>query len=181
MTNYIRRYVPGGTYFFTVRLQNPASDLLVREVELLRNATRLSMKRWPFEITAAVVLPNRLHMIWVLPDGDADFSKRWRLIKSTFSRHVPAPDYVSSSQRRRGEKGIWQRRFWEHAIRDLNDYDRHMHVVATAPVQAGLVHRASDWPFSSLAVRKMGLDPSSSKTTVPVRLVQGQATAAPAR
>lgn len=180
MTNYIRRYVPGCTYFFTARLQNPASDLLVREVDLLRNATRLSMKRWPFEIAAAVVLPNQLHMIWVLPDGDADFSKRWRLIKSTFSRHIPAPIHVSLSQRRRGEKGIWQRRFWEHAIRDVNDYDRHMHVIATAPVQAGLVRKASDWPFSSVAVRKMGLDPSPPKTTALVQLVQDQAIAAPA-
>lgn len=178
MTNYTRRYVPGGTYFFTARLQNPASDLLVQEIALLRDATRLCMKRWPFEIAAAVVLPCQVHMIWVLPEGDADFSKRWRLIKSTFSRHVPAPKYVAPSQRRRGEKGIWQRRFWEHVIRDIGDYDRHMHLIATAPVQAGLVKKASDWPFGSLATRKMGLDPSPSKTTAPVRSVQDPATVA---
>lgn len=178
MTNYTRRYVPGGTYFFTVRLQDQRSDLLVQEIDLLRNATRLCMKRWPFEIAAAVVLPNQTHMIWNLPAGDADFSKRWRLIKSTFSRHVAAPAYVCPSQRRRGEKGIWQRRFWEHVIRDDADFDRHMHVIATAPVQAGLVKKASDWPFGSLAVRKMGLDPSSPKTTDPVRLVPSPAVAA---
>ncbi len=180
MTNYTRRYVPGGTYFFTARLQNPASDLLVQEIDLLRSATRLCMKRWPFEIAAAVVLPNQTHMIWSLPAGDADFSKRWRLIKSTFSRHVASPDYISSSQRRRGEKGIWQRRFWEHVIRDIADYDRHMHVIATAPVQAGLVKKASDWPYGSLAVRKMGLDPSPPRTTAPVQLVPNRAIAAPA-
>lgn len=178
MTNYTRRYAPGGTYFFTARLQNPASDLLVQEVALLRDATRLCMKRWPFEIAAAVILPSQMHMIWVLPDGDADFSKRWRLIKSTFSRHVPPPEYVSASQRRRGEKGIWQRRFWEHLIRDIADYDRHMHVITTAPVQAGLVKKASDWPLSSLANRKMGLDPSPVKTTAPVRSAQGRAAVA---
>lgn len=171
MTNYRRRYVPGGTYFFTARLQNPASDLLVSQIDLLRDATRLCMKRWPFEIAGAVVLPNQLHMIWVLPDGDVDFSKRWRLIKSTFSRHVPAPDYVCASKQKRGEKGIWQRRFWEHLIRDVADYDRHMHIIATAPVQASLVKKAGDWPHCSLSHRKMGLDPSSPKTTAPVRSI----------
>ena len=178
MTNYIRRYVPGGTYFFTARLQNPTSDMLVSHIDLLRDATKLCMKRWPFEIAAAVVLPNRMHMIWVLPDGDADFSKRWRLIKSSFSRHVPAPAFVSASQKSRGEKGIWQRRFWEHAIRDHVDYERHMHVIATAPVLAGLVSKASDWPYCSLHQRKMGLDPSLPKTTAPVRLRPDPPTAA---
>ena len=178
MTNYTRRYVPGGSYFFTARLQNPRSDLLISQIDLLRDATRLCMKRWPFEIAEAVVLPNQTHMIWVLPDGDADFSKRWRLIKSSFSRHVPAPDFITPSQRKRGEKGIWQRRFWEHLIRDQLDYERHMHVIASAPVQAGLVKKASDWPYSSLSRRKMGLDPSPVKTTAPVRSAQDQETAA---
>lgn len=177
MTNYTRRYVPGGTYFFTARLQDPASDLLVSQIDLLRDATRLCMKRWPFEIADAVILPGKLHMIWVLPDDDADFSKRWRLIKSTFSRHVPAPAYVAPSLQERGEKGIWQRSFWEHLIRDANDYDRHMHVIAAAPVQAGLVKRSSDWPYGSLYKRKMGLDPFRIKTTAPVQSGQGPAIA----
>lgn len=178
MTNSVRRYVPGVTYFFTARLQNPSSDLLVSQVDLLRDATRTCMKRWPFEIASAVVLPNLMHMIWVLPDGDVDFSKRWRAIKSTFSRHVPPPEYVSPSQRKRGEKGIWLPRFWEHMIRDIGDFDRHMHVIATAPVQAGLVKKPGDWPYSSLNTRKMGLDPTAAKTIAPVRSIQGPATAA---
>ncbi|WP_341366811.1 transposase [Yoonia sp. BS5-3] len=169
MTLETRRYVPGGTYFFTVRLQDMTSDLFVREVELLRSVTRLCMKRWPYKIAAAVVLPSQVHMIWVLPDGDADFSKRWRLIKSGFSRHVPAPDYVAPSQFRRGEKGIWQRGFWEHRIRDVADFDRHMHVIATAPVQAGLVKRVGDWPLSSVTQHKRNAEPVPLRTTVPAQ------------
>lgn len=177
MAKYIRRYIPGGTYFFTVRLQDPQCDLLTDRIDVLRSATRLCIKRWPFEIAGAVVLPNKLHMIWSLPPGDAAFSKRWRLIKSTFSRHVPAPDYIAPSQQKRGEKGIWQRRFWEHMIRDEADYDLHMHVIASAPVHAGLVKRPADWPYSSLQRRKMGLDPSPPKTIGPVPLTQDQTAA----
>lgn len=170
MARYRRRYVPGGTYFFTLRLQDAQSDLLISHIDLLRHATRLCMKRWPFEIAEAVILPSKLHMIWTLPPNDAAFSKRWRLIKSTFSRHVPAPAYISSSQQKRGEKGIWQRRFWEHCIRDQDDFDLHLHVIASAPVHAGLTKRVGDWPYSSLQHRKMGLDPSCPRTTVPAPL-----------
>ena len=170
--------MPCATYFFTARLQNPGSDLLVSQIALLRDTTRACMKRWPFEIVGAVVLPQQMHMIWVLPDGDVDFSKRWWLIKSTFSRHVPAPDHVSTDQRKRGEKGIWQRRFWDHMIRDIDDYDRHMHVIASAPVHAGLVKKAGDWPYSSLQQRKSAVDPSPVKTTAPVRSALSLVTAA---
>ncbi len=178
MTNYIRRYVPGGTYFFTVRLQDQRSDLLTARFDLLRSATRLCMKRWPFEIAGAVILPNKLHMIWVLPPGDAAFSKRWRLIKSTFSRHVPAPATISTSQSKRREKGIWQRRFWEHVIRDQQGFDLHMHLIASAPVHEGLVKRPRDWPYSSLQHRKMGLDPSPPRTIAPVPSAQDRRAAA---
>ncbi len=165
MSNYTRRHVPGGTYFFTARLQDQSSDLLVSHIDLLRHATRLCMKRWPFVIEGAVVLPNKLHMIWTLPPGDAAYSKRWRLIKSAFSRHAPAPTHVPAGHLRRGEKGIWQRRFWEHVIRDQADFDLHMHVIASAPVHAGLVKRPGDWPYSSLQQRKVDLDPHPIKTT----------------
>ena len=163
-------FVPGGTYFFTVRLQDARADLLVRHVDVLRDATRLCRKRWPFAIPAAVILPNQLHMIWTLPLGDADISKRWRLIKTGFSRHVPAPDYIPPSHARRGDKGIWQRGFWEHLIRDQDDFDRHAHVIRAAPVQAGLVKRPSDWPYSSLHYRlRRGV-----RTTAPVPSVPDQ-------
>jgi len=149
MSNYSRLRVPGGTYFFTVRLQDQQSDLLVSRIDVLRHATQLCLNRWPFKIDAAVILPNKLHMIWTLPDGDADYSKRWRMIKTTFSRHVPAPDYVPQSHRRRGEKGIWQRRFWEHLIRDDEGLALHMHLIRAAPIHAGLAKGPNTWPHSS--------------------------------
>ena len=157
-------FVQGGTYFFTVRLQDARADLLVRHIDLLRDATRLCRKRWPFAIPAAVILPNQLHMIWTLPIGDADVSKRWRVIKSGFSRHVPAPAHLPASHARRGDKGIWQRGFWEHLISDQDDFDRHAHVIRSAPVQAGLVKRANDWPYSSLHHRLR----CGPRTTAPV-------------
>ena len=149
MSHYTRLVVPGGTYFFTVRLQDRRSGLLTQRIDLLRAAMRLTQKQWPFTIEVAVVLPDHLHMIWTMPDTDGDFSKRWRLIKSTFSRHVDGPDTVCPSQARRGEKGIWQRRFWEHMIRDDLDFAAHRAFALCAPVQAGLVARPQDWAHSS--------------------------------
>ncbi|MBQ2263612.1 MAG: transposase [Loktanella sp.] len=154
MAKYIRRYVPGGTYFFTVRLQDQGSDLLIGQIGLLRDATRLCRQQRPFRIDAAVILPAELHMIWTLPAADTDYSGRWRMIKSTFSRHLPASDTRTAVQKRRGEKGIWQRRFWEHVIRDEADLARHMHLIVTAPVRAGLVRRAGDWPYASWQYRR---------------------------
>ena len=99
------------TYFFTLRLQDRQTDTLVSHVDVLRQAMRVTMKRHPFEIRAAVVLPATLHMLWTLPAADQDYAKRWRMIKSTFSRHVPAPvgSVVTPAMKRRREKGIWQR------------------------------------------------------------------------
>ncbi|MBC7142800.1 MAG: transposase [Rhodobacteraceae bacterium] len=150
MSRYRRLVVPGGTYFFTVRLEDRSSDLLVREVALLRDSVRLCRRCWPFAIDVAVILPDHLHMIWTLPHDDGDFSRRWRLIKSTFSRHVEAPARRSRSKAERGEKGIWQRRFWEHRIRDAADFAAHRGFALTAPVRAGLVARPQDWALSSL-------------------------------
>ena len=164
MSHYRRLVVPGGTYFFTARLQDRGSRLLTDRVDLLRAAVRLAQKQWPFSIEVAVVLPDHLHMIWTLPDRDADFSKRWRLIKSTFSRHVDGPVEVSPSKARRGEKGIWQRRFWEHLIRDEVDFEAHRAFALTAPVQAGLVARPQDWALSSVHrdLRRGGALPAMS-------------------
>ena len=150
MSCYRRMFVPGGTWFFTVRLANRRSDLLVREVDLLRDCVASAKARWPFAIDAAVILPDHLHMIWTLPDGDADFSKRWRLIKSTFSRHQPPPETLRDSHLRKGDKGIWQRRFWEHLIRDDRDMVAHRRLIHEAPVRAGLVPRPDAWPYSSI-------------------------------
>lgn len=150
MSKYTRLIVPGGTYFFTVRLEERGSRLLLDKVDLLRSAVRSCMANRPFEIDTAVVLPDHLHMIWRLPPGDIAFSARWRQIKSTFSRHVERPAYVCPSKLARGEKGIWQRRFWEHCIRDEADLNRHRAYALTAPVRAGLVVRPNEWRASSI-------------------------------
>lgn len=158
MTYDLRPHAPGGTYFFTVRLQGQHAKLLVEQVDVLRQAVRVTRERHPFEIRAAVVLPTQLHMIWTLPAGDANFGIRWRMIKSIFSRHAimtEDPDLTPAMQRRR-EKGIWQRRFWDHLIRDQADYDLHEHLIIHAPVTAGLVARPSDWAYSSLHTRGYG-------------------------
>jgi len=138
-----------GTYFFTVRLRDARSDLLISQIDLLRDATRVCRKRWPFAIDAAVILPSRLHMIWTLPADDHDFAKRWRMIKSGFARHVAAPSNIAESQRRRGEKRLWQRHSWTHLIRDQDDLALHMHLIRSAPIHAGLVRRPGDWPYCS--------------------------------
>lgn len=151
MTNYRRLYVPGGTYFFSAHLQDRRADTLVRHIDVLRHTVRLTRKRWPFVIEAAVVLPNQIHMIWTLPKEDDNFSKRWRMLKSTFSYHVPAPPYRSQSQIKRGDKGIWQRRFWEHLIRDGRDFDLHFAKIKDAPVAMGLVTDPALWPYSSFS------------------------------
>ncbi|MEL6641288.1 MAG: transposase [Pseudomonadota bacterium] len=150
--------VPGGTYFFTLRLADPQSHLLVDHVDLLRQAIRIALKSHPFEIRAAVVLPAKLHMIWTLPQGDANYGIRWRVIKSTFSRHIPAPvdARLTPAMLRRREKGIWQRRYWEHLIRDQADYDLHEHLIIHAPVTEGLVKQPGEWALSSLHTRGRG-------------------------
>ena len=123
MARYVRRRVLGGTYFFTVRLQDRGSRLLTDRIVLLRDCVRLCRNRFDFTIEAAVVLPDHLHMIWTLPAEDDDYSARWRMIKATFSRHVERPATICPSKLARGEKGIWQRRFWEHLVRDQADFD----------------------------------------------------------
>lgn len=142
--------VPGGTYFFTARLCDPASDLLIREVGHLRAATRATKARFPFRIDAAVVLPSVLHMIWTLPAGDADCSNRWAMLKALFSKGLPSPAYRSATQIKRNEKGIWQPRFDEHLIRNPADFALHLDFIHTAPVAEGLAERPEDWLHSSI-------------------------------
>ena len=112
MTNYRRNFVPGGSYFFTVNLADRRSRLLTENIDLLRAAFRYARGRHPFAIDAIVVLPDHMHAIWTLPEGDFDFALRLRLIKSTFSRGFPAGERISQSRASKGERGIWQRRYW---------------------------------------------------------------------
>lgn len=168
MTNYRRRFVPGGTYYFSVCLLDSQSNLLVDEVLFLRHAFSLCQKQRPFVIDAAVVMPAQLQMIWTLPPGDMDYTARWRQIKSTFSRHVPILDKRSDSHQKRGEIEIWQRRFWEHQIKDQEDFALHDHLIATAPLRAGLLRNGGEWPFSSAVKRSMRVNASYAKTIAPV-------------
>jgi putative transposase len=107
------------------------------------------MRRYPFHIDALVVLPDHLHAVWTLPPDDADFSTRWRLIKTRFVRSLPKSEHLSPVRQARGERGIWQRRFWEHLIRDDSDYARHVEYCYINPLKHGLVRRVRDWPHSS--------------------------------
>lgn len=150
MPDYRRAFVPGGTYFFTVSLlERRDNDLLVRHVSALREAVRITKRDHPFVIHAWVVMPEHLHCIIELPLNDFDFSLRWRLIKRRFSETIPKNEYRSDVRQRRRERGIWQRRFWEHVIRDEDDYRTHMDYVHYNPVKHGLVERARDWPHST--------------------------------
>src|SRR4026208_2428754 len=125
MPNYHRPSLPGGTFFFTIALADRRSTLLTDSVELLRASFAETRRTLPFDMEAVVILPDHLHCIWRLPDGDADFSSRWSLIKNYFSRRIAATEYVSASRASRRERGIWQRRFWERAIRDDADLAAH--------------------------------------------------------
>jgi putative transposase len=148
MVAYRRNYVPGGTFFFTVVLENRSSSILVDNIASLRVAFRLARSERPFRIDAIVVLPDHLHTIMTMPDGDSDFSGRWRRIKSAFTRRIVAHG-VPITRNRRGEYMLWQRRFWEHTVRDESEFERHVDYIHYNPVKHGLVRRAGDWPYSS--------------------------------
>jgi putative transposase len=149
MTEYRRHFVPGGTYFFTVNLAERSRGLLVAHIALLRRAFAETRREHPFELDAVVILPDHLHAVLTLPPGDADFSVRWRKIKAHFSRGLPRAERCSASRISKGERGIWQRRFWEHAIRDEDDFRRHMDYVHYNPVKHGHCRRVADWPYST--------------------------------
>ncbi|WP_077731720.1 transposase [Methylocaldum sp. 14B] len=150
MRVYKRAKIAGGVYFFTVNLaERCGNDLLTRHIADLREAFKMTRKSHPFSIEAIVVLPDHLHCVWQLPPADDDFSTRWRLIKARFSRRIDGEERISASRRRKGERGIWQRRYWEHVIRDERDYHRHLDYIHFNPVKHGYVQSPKDWPYSS--------------------------------
>ncbi|QTD46543.1 REP-associated tyrosine transposase [Ottowia testudinis] len=149
MSRYRRPHLAGATWFFTATLADRRSGLLTQHIDLLRQAYRRAQAHYPFETIAICVLPEHLHTIWKLPEDDGDFSTRWRLFKFYFSSHFPASAERSQSKVAKGEKGIWQRRFWEHRIRDKQDLQRHVDYIHYNPVKHGLVRQAADWPYSS--------------------------------
>ncbi len=189
MSRYLRPRIPGATIFFTVALADRGSDLLVREVEVLREAVRATKAERPFGIDAWVVLPDHFHAVWTLPEGDADFSGRMAAIKARFTRALTGADDKAPHRRvgfhptmaqspdmrarvgdvdggvkphptlagrprtrskvMKGDGRVWQRRFWEHHIRDAADYEAHVRYCWVNPVKHGLVEDIADWPYSS--------------------------------
>ena len=148
MVRYRRNFVPGGTYFFTVTLADRKSSALVHHVSDLRMAFRTARQKRPFTIEAIVILPEHLHTIWTLPPGDCNFSGRWKRIKGYFTHRLVAAG-VPVRRHRNGEYALWQRRFWEHTIRNEIDFERHVDYVHFNPVKHKLVSRVRDWPYSS--------------------------------
>lgn len=128
--------VPGATYFFTVILADRRSRVLVEEVGALRRAVRKVRAARPFQIEAWVVLPEHMHAMWTLPEDDSDYAGRWREIKKAFSRAIDRRD-------------VWQKRFWEHTIRDERDFAAHMDYIHRNPCKHGLAEHVRDWPYSS--------------------------------
>lgn len=154
MSNYRRARIPGGIYFFTLvtfrRRPLFASDQARR---CLRQSIAEVRERYPFEMEAICLLPDHLHAIWKLPEGDVAYSQRWNEIKGLFSKHfrtlVGGSGVIARSREQKGEANYWQRRYWEHLIRNETDYRRHLDYLHYNPVKHGLVKRVIDWPWSS--------------------------------
>ncbi|EDR35318.1 transposase and inactivated derivatives, partial [Coxiella burnetii Q321] len=160
MVHYRRNYLQGATYFFTVNLHDRRSRLLIEQINLLRRSLKLVQQKYPFQINATVILPEHLHAIWTLPESDNDYSSRWRRIKSHFTRGLLNQGcYLRKNSRH--EYDIWQRRFWEHTIRNEQDFENHVNYIHYNPVKHALVRRVLDWPYSSFHVYvKRGLTPA---------------------
>lgn len=154
MPNYVRAKCEGACYFFTVvtydRRKLFSSEWARR---CLREALLETQSRYPYQSVAFCLLPQHLHCIWKLPEDDANFSTRWSLVKGLFTRqyrrHAGRSEPISVSHKHKGEACIWQRRFWEHRIRDEHDLQKHVDYIHYNPVKHGLVQRLEDWPWST--------------------------------
>ena len=147
---YIRTIIPGATYFFTLNLQDRSSNLLITHIDVLRNSFKRVQANHPFYVDAIVILPEHWHMLITLPEGDVDYAKRLSLIKANFSRRIELNESISKSRQKKRERGIWQRRYWEHAIRNFSDYEHHVNYIHFNPVKHGYVKRPADWEHSSI-------------------------------
>ena len=150
MSRYRRLRLEGASYFFTVNLADREAATLVDRIEDLRRAYAHVWQSAPWQTDAIVVLPDHLHAIWTLPPGDSDFSDRWRRIKREFTVITGLTGARSASKHRKGEAGLWQRRFWEHCLRSETERLECLRYVWANPVKHGLVDRAVDWPHSSV-------------------------------
>jgi putative transposase len=149
MPNYRRAWVPGGTYFFTVNLLERRRTLLVDRVDVLRRSFAAVRATRPFDIIAIVILPDHLHCIWQLPPDDDDHATRWRHIKTAFVKQMPRGERRSLRRHFKAERGIWQRRYWEHLIRDERDLRNYIDYIHFNPVKHRYVSQVRDWPHSS--------------------------------
>lgn len=154
MTSYRRLRRPGAIYFFTLCLEHRGSTLLTDQIALLREAWRQTIAEFPVAAQAAVVLPDHLHAIWTEPEGTVAYSERWRRIKARFSNGIERDFEPRQSLRRKRERGIWQRRFWEHAIRREQELLQAKEYLRLDPLKHGLVSDPADWPYSSFAGHK---------------------------
>ena len=155
MPDYRRAQTPGATYFFTVNTLQPQRFLLDDDVRAaLREGIERVRTTLPFSIDAWVLLPDHLHCLWTLPEGDADFSTRWRIIKTVVTQRcggrLAKPGLLSLRRVAKGQSTLWQQRFWEHQVRDDMDFARHVDYIHWNPVKHGLVARVADWPYSSV-------------------------------
>ncbi|MFU2088846.1 MULTISPECIES: REP-associated tyrosine transposase [Avibacterium] len=150
MPNYRRDFTKGACYFFTLTLQDRTKCYLTQHIEKLRQAYQETVRRYPFETIAICVLPDHLHFIMQLPQDDDNYSKRIAFFKTIFTKLLPTA-YRNENQSRikKREAGIWQRRFWEHRIRDERDLNNHLDYIYFNPVKHGYVNAPKDWPFSS--------------------------------
>jgi putative transposase len=148
MVRYRRNFLAGGTFFFTVTVANRSSSVLTDHIAGLRAAVIATRRKHPFTIDAVVVLPEHIHIVMTLPDGDSDFANRWSLIKRRFTTAVIKAG-TPVARYRNGEYALWQRRYWEHTVRDERDFERHVDYIHFNPVKHGLVTRVRDWPYSS--------------------------------
>ncbi|HEY9032846.1 MAG TPA: transposase [Pseudomonadales bacterium] len=148
MSRYIRCRQAGGRFFFTVVAEQRRPIFTNAAFRQALHDSIVTLRRQQaFEVNAWVLLPDHMHCIWTLPENDTDYSSRWGKIKAGVSKRIGA--VVTARPGRRYESGIWQRRFWEHRIRDDSDYQRHMDYLLFNPVKHGLVARVADWPYSS--------------------------------
>ena len=144
-----RSHAPGPCYFFTV-VTHDRRPILITEIDRLRSAFRILLARHPFTLEAIVILPDHLHTMWRMHEEDGDFSMRWRVLKRLFSTRLEAP-IPNESRARKREKSVWQRRFWDHVIRDDDDWRRHLDYLHYNPVRHGYCDEPGEWPYSSFA------------------------------
>ena len=156
MTAYRRLRLPGATYFFTVCLDQRGAGTLVENIGVLRQCYATTIRELPVTCHAMVILPDHMHAVWTEPEGEVFYSERWRRIKARFSHGLQSDFGPNRSQASKRERGLWQRRFWEHAVRNDDEFRAAITYCNQNPVKHRLVAEARNWPYSSYSVRGNG-------------------------